>query len=119
MTLLINWLAFALAFLVASWVIPGFKVRGVGGAFVGAAPFGVLGFLLGWLLYALLGVATLGIGFLFGFITRWVVSAIILLLADALSSKVEVKGFGSALLAALVISVIGTGAEQLLARGAS
>jgi putative membrane protein len=82
-------------------------VRSLGDAIVVAAVFGIVNFLLGTLLYVVLGVATLGIGFLLSLITHWIVNAILLKVTDGLTHRLEVRGFGTALIAALVMSVLG------------
>lgn len=98
-------------------VLPGFELRGgVVGAVRVAALFGVLQFFLGWLIFFLIGVGTLGLGFLLAFITRWIVGAILLKLTDSLSSSLRIVSFGRALLGALLMSAIGTAAEALLVR---
>ena len=51
--------------------------------------------------------ATLGIGLLLSLITHWVVNAILLKLTDLISSRLFVKTFGTALIAALVMSIFG------------
>ena len=114
MSLVAVWAAYAAAFYVTSLVLPGFRVKGIWGAIIASALFGTLNFLLGSLLYVVIGVATLGIGFLLGFLTRWIVTALVLKLADAFSSRLEIKGFGTAVIAGLLISLMGSAAEALL-----
>jgi putative membrane protein len=111
MHIIITWLVLSLAVWVTSLVVPGFKVRGFGGAVAVAAIFGVLNWLIGWLLFVVIGLGTLGLGFLLAFLTRWVVNAILLEITDALSDKLEIKSFGWALIAALVMSLAGTVGE--------
>ncbi|HMI82630.1 MAG TPA: phage holin family protein [Polyangiaceae bacterium] len=105
--LLVQWLILSLAFWLTAKVVPGFHVRSLGDAIVVAAVFGIVNFLLGTLLYVVLGVATLGIGFLLSLITHWIVNAILLKVTDGLTHRLEVRGFGTALIAALVMSVLG------------
>lgn len=111
MNIIITWLVLSLAVWVTSLIVPGFKVRGVGGALAVAAIFGVLNWLIGWLLFVVIGLGTLGLGFLLAFLTRWIVNAILLEITDALSDKLEIKSFGWALIAALVMSLVGTVGE--------
>ena len=108
MEMLLTWLVMSAAIWITSLVVPGFRVEGFSGAVWVAALFGLLHFFLGWLLFAVIGFATLGVGFLLAFITRWIVSAIVLKMTDALSSKLSIKSFGTALVAALVMSVLTT-----------
>jgi uncharacterized membrane protein YvlD (DUF360 family) len=72
-----------------------------------AAVFGVVNFLLGTFLFYVLGIATLGLGFLFALLTHWIVNAVLLQITDSLTSRLEVRSFGTALIAALVMSVLG------------
>jgi hypothetical protein len=55
-----------------------------------AALFGVLNFLLGWLLFAIFAVATLGIAWLLAFITRWIINAILLVITDKLTDHLKI-----------------------------
>ncbi len=50
---------------------------------------------------------TLGIGLLLSFLTHWFVNAILLKITDALTSRLDIRSFGTALIAALVMSVLG------------
>jgi len=114
MHLLLSWLVLALAVLAAAAVVPGVKVKGFAGALVVAAAFGVLNWLVGWFFFVLLGIATLGLGFLFAFLTRWVVNAILLKLVDAATDYIDIKGFVPALWAAGLMSLLATVAHWVL-----
>ena len=107
MHLLLQWLILSLAFWLTAKVVPGFTVRSLGDAIVVAAVFGIVNFLLGTLLYYVLGIATLGIGFLLSLITHWIVNAILLKITDGITHRLEVRSFGTALIAALVMSLLG------------
>jgi putative membrane protein len=111
MDLLLSWLVLTLAVLVAAWAIPGVRVSGLGGAIFVAAIFGILNFFLGWLLFVVIGLGTLGVGFLLAFVTRWVVDAVLLKLTDVFTRKLTVDGFWPAVLAALVMAGVGTLAQ--------
>jgi putative membrane protein len=113
---LLTWLVMTLAVWITAMLLPGFHVKGFGSAIIVAAIFGVLNFLLGWLIFGVLAVATLGIGLLLAFITRWIVNAILLKLTDALTDHLTIDGFRWALIGALMISVLGTVGEWLLLR---
>lgn len=54
-----------------------------------------------------------------GAIVRFIVSAVVLLLVSWIVPGMELVGFGSALLAAVVIAVLGWGAEKVLGEGRS
>jgi putative membrane protein len=115
MGLLLSWLTVSLGLWVADKVLPDFKIEGgVGSYLLIGAVVGVLHFLLGWILYVLLGLATLGIGFLLGFVTRLVVSAIVLKVADALSSRFTIRGFLPAVLAAALMSLVSLGVDWIV-----
>jgi putative membrane protein len=116
MGLLLSWLVLSVSVWVTALILPGFEVRGFWGAVKVAALFGLLNWLIGWLIFVLIGIGTLGIGFLLAFITRWIVSAILLKLTDAFSSSLKIASFGRALLAALLMSGIGTLAEWVIYR---
>lgn len=115
MNLLISWIALTLAFWVASLLLPGFKVKGGAAShFIVAAIFGTLSFFLSSALFVALGIVTLGIGFLLSFLTRLFVTTILLIVTDKLSSRVKIRSFGTAFIAALVMAVVGTGIEAVL-----
>jgi len=106
-TFLLNWLVLAVAFLITAKIVPGVRLSGLWDAIVVAAIFGVLNFLLGTLLYYVIGILTLGLAFLVSFLLHWFVNAILLKFTDALTSRLEVRSFGTALVAALVMSLLG------------
>jgi putative membrane protein len=108
MDLLLSWLVLSFAVWVTDAVLPGFHVKSFGSAILVAAIFGILNFLLGWLLFAVFAIATLGIAWLLAFITRWIINAILLMLTDKLTDHLKIDGFGWALGGALMMSLIGT-----------
>ena len=114
MSLILSWLILSLAVWVTAAVLPGFHVKGPKSALLVAAIFGVLNFLLGWLLFAFFAVATLGIAWLLAFITRWIITAILLIITDKLTDHLKIDGFGWALGGALVMSLVGTLGEWLV-----
>jgi putative membrane protein len=105
--ILLQWLVLSFAFWLTSRIIPGFRVTGMWDAIVVAAIFGIVNFFLGTLLYYVIGIVTLGIGLLLSFLTHWFVNAVLLKVTGALTSRLEVRSFGTALLAALVMSLLG------------
>lgn len=114
MSILVGWLVLTVSFWLTSAILPGFTVKGFGGALRIAAIFGILNWALGKLIFGLIVVATLFIGWLLTFVTRVLVNAILLKLTDAVSDSLEIKGFGHAILGAILMSGIGTVAEALL-----
>jgi putative membrane protein len=114
MSLLLSWLVLSLAVWLTAVVLPGFHVKSFGSAILVAAVFGILNFLLGWLIFAVLTVATLGIAWLLSFITRWIINALLLKATDALTDRLTIDSFGWALAGALMMSVLGTAGEWLV-----
>lgn len=116
MDMLISWVILSLAVWITAIVLPGFHVKGFVSAFIVAAIFGILNFLLGWLFFTVFTIATLGLAWLLAFITRWIINAILLMLTDALTSHLRIDGFRWALLGALMMSAVGTVAQWLIVR---
>lgn len=114
MSLLLSWLILSLAVWVTAAVLPGFHVKDFFSAVIVAAILGILNFLVGWLLFAVLTVVTLGIAWLLAFITRWIITAILLLVIDKMTDRFKVDGFGWALGGALIMSLVGTLGEWLV-----
>jgi putative membrane protein len=114
MSLLVSWLILSVAVWVTAAILPGIHVKSFAGAAWAAAVFAILNTLLGWLLFAVFSVATLGIAWLLGFVTRWIINAILLLFTGKLTDALEVKSFGSALLGALIISITGAALQWVL-----
>ncbi len=116
MRLILSWLILSLAVWVTSLVLPGFHLKGPKSALLVGAIFGVLNFLLGWLLFAVFTVATLGLAWLLAFITRWIIDAILLVVTDKLTDHLKLDGFRWALGGALVMSLVGTLGEWIVRR---
>ena len=116
MRLILSWLILSLAVWVTAAILPGFHIKGPKSALLVAAIFGVLNFLLGWLLFAIFTVATLGIAWLLAFITRWIINAILLVIVDKLTDHLKIDGFRWALGGALVMSLVGTLGEWVVRR---
>jgi putative membrane protein len=113
-SILLSWLVLTLAVWLTAAVLPGFHVKSLGSALLVAAIFGVLNFLLGWLFFVVFTIATLGLAWLFAFITRWIINAILLKLTDALTDHLTIDSFAWALGGALMMSAIGTFGEWLV-----
>src|ERR1044072_5559132 len=115
MSLILSWLILSLAVWVTAAVLPGFHVKDFKSALLVGAIFGLLNFLLGWILFALFTVATLGIAWLLAFITRWIINAILLVITDKLTDHLKIDSFGWALGGALVMPLVGTLGEWVVA----
>jgi putative membrane protein len=114
MGLLLSWLVMSAAFWLTAEILPGFRVKGFRGAVLVAAVFGLINWFIGWLLFVVIGVASLGLGFLFAFLTRWLVNAILLKVTDSVSSNLSVRDFRTALIGALLLSLFGTIGQALV-----
>lgn len=106
MELVITWLVLSAGMWIVSRLLPGFHVRGVSGALVTGAIFGVLHWAIGKLLFVVLVVATLGLGYLLAFLTRLIVTAIVLKITDSLLDSLTIKNFKTAFVAAVLLSVL-------------
>lgn len=99
----INWLLSTLSLLVAAWIVPGIQVRGALAALAAGALIGFLNATLGLVLKILtfpLTIVTLGLFLL-------VVNALMFWLAAAIVPGFSVRGFWSAFLGALLMSLAG------------
>ena len=114
MELLLSFLVLTASIWVTARLLPGFEVRGVGGAALVAVGLGLLQFLIGWLLFLIIGIGTLGLGFLLAFATRWLVTAILLKVIDTFSSSLRIDGMRWALLGALVMTAFGSLGELVV-----
>jgi len=113
--ILISWITIAFGLWVADKILDGLEVKGgVVSYLIVAAIFGTLSFLLGWLIYAILGIVTLGLGFLLSFITRVIVAAILLKVADVMSDRLRITSFKIAIIAAVIMALINTVADLLI-----
>lgn len=114
MELLLSWLILTFAVWLTAAILPGFHVKSFKSALWVAAIFGVLNFLLGQIIFIVFSVLTLGIAYLLAFITRWIITALLLKLTDRMTDHLRIDGFGWALLGALMMSAIGTIGEWVV-----
>jgi len=115
--LLISWLVLAAGLFVASRLLDGMSIRGgFTDVMVVAALFGVLHYFTFWLIFVVIGIGTLGLGFVFAFGTRLVADAIVLKIADAVSSRLRVRSFGVAFVAAAVLALVGAAGDWVAGR---
>jgi putative membrane protein len=106
---LINWLTTAAVLMIVSYVLPGFQVRSFAAALVAALVVGVVNAVLVPVLNLLalpLRILTLG---LFSF----VVSAVGLLVTDALVPGFRIDGLWTAILGAVLIAIVNAGVGLL------
>jgi putative membrane protein len=114
MELLLIWVITAFAFIVAAKLIRGVHIQSVGSAFLVAAVYGLFSVLISWLLWTVLTIGTLGLALVLGFITKFIVAAIVIKLVDLAMTSLRVDGFVNAILAALVVAGVTTLGEWLL-----
>ena len=101
-TVIVRWLVNALALYITALLLPGIQLRGVVATLIAAAILGIVNAIIRPLLVLLtlpLNIVTLG---LFTF----VINALMLLLTSALVPGFTIRGFGWALVGAIVLSVI-------------
>ncbi|MBT9330966.1 phage holin family protein [Paracidobacterium acidisoli] len=100
--LLLRWFLHALALLIVTWLVPGFRVTGLGAALIAALVIGLLNATLGLLLKIItfpLSVITFGIFFL-------VINAFVLKLASGLVPGFYVRDFTAAFVGAVVLALL-------------
>jgi putative membrane protein len=117
--LLTAWGVSAVSIWVTAEVLPGFSVKnGFGGLLVVAAILGLLNAVLGGILFFVIGIGTLGIGWLLWPITQCVVTAILLVVTDKLSDSLKIRSFGMAFVGAIVMTIIYSIAMRVLGTAA-
>jgi putative membrane protein len=102
MYLLLRWFLDALALLIVTWLVPGFKVANLPSALIAVIVIGLLNVTLGFVLKLItlpLGILTLGLFFL-------VINAFILKLASGVVPGFHVNSFGAAFIGAAVLAVL-------------
>src|ERR1043165_9067395 len=110
---LISWLVLSFGLWMTAAIVPGFRIAGFKGALIVGAVFGVLHFLIGWLLFTFIVFGTLFIGLVFSFITKWIVSAIVLQITNSLTDSLEIDNFKIALVDAAVLAFLSAGQNML------
>jgi putative membrane protein len=91
--------------LLIAYLHPGVKIKNYGTAIGVAFVIGLLNATIGFLLRLPLNILTLG---LLSFFVRLLVTAIVIRITDKLFSGFETRSFGTALVVALVLAVVGT-----------
>lgn len=106
---LIHLLADAVVLLAAANMMKKVELKGFKTALLVAFIIGILSFFLSWLLTAVLNIATLGLFYFLGlgFVTRIVAYAIIIEIADKLSSDFKTVGFLPSLWLAIILAITG------------
>ena len=96
-----TWLLTAVAFLITSYFVPGFKIDGFGSAMMVAMVVGILNILLRPILLLL----TLPINILTLGLFTFVVNAMVLKCAAALMKGFQIDSWGSAIIGAIILSI--------------
>jgi uncharacterized membrane protein YvlD (DUF360 family) len=107
-SILVSWASATLGLWLAAQMLSGVRLQSFGDAVWAGALLGILQWALTWPLFILLGLGTLGLGFLLWFVTRWIALALVILLTSALSSRLEVRGFWNALLTGFIVAATGS-----------
>ncbi len=102
---LLNWLIVSAAVWLTAQLLPGMRVNSFGASIGIAAVFGILNWALGYLLFVVAGIGTLGIAWILAFITWWIIDAIMLKLTDGVMDSLEIDSFGVALFGAALIAL--------------
>ena len=102
MRLLLQWILSALSFMVVSYLLPGFHVRDFGSALVVAAVYGVLHVLL---FRVLVFLAFIPVFLTFGLFI-FVINAFLLFLTDALLEQFKIDNFLTALVGAVLLTIL-------------
>ncbi len=104
MSLVVNLLIMSTAVYLVSRLVPGIRIRGFGTAIWVSIVYGIVNLLIGWLLtviaWPLIAVAP-GLCVLF-------INAVLLAVTDKLVGDFEIRGVGTTLLAAFLITVVHT-----------
>lgn len=113
---LLHILVDAIALLIAAKFLPKVELKGFKTAIIVALIIGVLSFLLSWLLTAVLNIASLGLFYFLGlgFITRIIAYAIIIEIADKISSDFKTIGFLPSLWLAIILALVGVLVDAIL-----
>src|SRR5262245_23691725 len=112
--ILTAWATATLSLWLAAQMFAGVRVASFVDAVWAGALLGFLQWLLYWPLFVMLGLGTLGIGFILFFITRWVVAALVILLTARLSRRLQVDSFWWALLTAFLTALTGSVIQWLV-----
>lgn len=109
LSLLIQWILYAIALLVCSRIVPGFAVAGLWPAMIAALVIGFLNATIGLVLKIVtfpLSILTLGIFLL-------VINALMILLASSIVRGFHVNGFLPAFLGAIVLAILGVAVRAI------
>lgn len=109
MLLLLKWLALSLAIMFVGWVVPGISVSSFGTALIASVVIALVNLVIKPILIFLtlpINILTLGLFILF-------INALLFMFVAYLVPGVEVNGFWSAFLGALLLSILSIGISWL------
>lgn len=113
----VSWAMLALALTIAAWITPGVSMKG--GIFSRFLVAALLAF-LAWIAHIVVLVVVRDGGiaaqYLFGFVGRTLVLALLLRITSALTERLVIKSFFRAILAALAVSAATTVIDYLVVR---
>lgn len=115
-SLLVSWALSAAALFLASRAFQGVQLKGdfLDALWI-AAVYAILSFFLSWFIFGVLGVVTLGLGFIFHFVTQLVTAALVLKVTASLSSRFDITGFLPAIGTAIFLALASEAASRILA----
>lgn len=114
-SLIVSWMVSAGALMLASRMFDSVRLRGdFADALWVAALYAVLSFVFSWIIFGLLGIATLGLGFVFHLVTKLVTAALVLRMTSGLTQRLDIDGFFPALGVAACMAVAAEVAQRLL-----
>jgi putative membrane protein len=102
MTIIWHLLLLTVTIFIVAQVIPNIRIKNFGTAFIVALVYSVINLLVGWLLVWI----TFPLMFITFGLFKFVINAFLLWITDLLIDDFEIKGFGTTLLAAFLITVI-------------
>ncbi len=102
MDLLINWLLSSLALFITAKVVDGFEIKDFKSSMIASVVIGLLNMTIRWVLLIL----TLPINILTLGLFTFVVNAIILKIASKLMDSFQIKGWGPAIIGAVVLALV-------------
>ncbi len=110
--MLITFAAYVFAFFLADRLLDGMKIHGgVGSTIAVALLVGFLNFTVGFCLRHMISLGSIGLGYLIYPVVSTFVTALMLIAADKLVARLEIKSFGTAFMAGAVIGLVRFGTQ--------
>ena len=105
MSFLIRLLVLAIVVYGVAMILPGIKLKGFGAALSVSVIYSLLNFIL-YKVFFFIGIPLMILSIFTLGLVGWIVNAILLVITDKILDGFELAGFGTALLAAFVISLV-------------